>query len=390
MNGHCHMCESFSTFPGHSCAVPTTESRMPHQLFCAAVLAVVATCFGPARAQWTCASYNGPNCTQFRTPICKQSTLTCYVFPNMCSGVASLDGLVNGALLGVGWTIVISTYDFQCTPDLVSTACMDEATIASSGGVINPAMCVLPNSEITQDNITITVLGSGTPRIFTAMPTAQDLNCSVFVVNADGFSVSGVDLDVSQCSNVLPTRVAAMFVFGADLQLTGGIIIGAYIGLMFQSAQCGTVNINRVGWTNPGLYVPSVANTSVSDVFAADVALFTAAAAQVFGRGIFYASQCTGSITVSPAMDPPNAVFLASSSGPSVTGIATLHMDLLFSEVSCAPCTGTETCPSTPADPVTRSIMFYVAMSLGAVLAGIALFVLIEHFNEKARDVKLT
>lgn len=219
----------------------------------AQTVAILVSVFSLSAAVfYDCASYESPACTQLAVPPCNTSSKTCYAHSNVCG---SLRRYFTSGYIGTGWTVVLSSYSFACTPSNIQDCITESAITATTPMASSPAFCIPPNMALYKNNVTFRTLGSHPATIFTPTPSATIESCSVLKFLGQNIALSSININASNCNTAgVPTVGVSLGDSGAvlkDLEFYGTQIMVAITG-----SACDNISLVNVDAEQPVVTAP--------------------------------------------------------------------------------------------------------------------------------------
>lgn len=298
-------------------------------------------------AQMTCSMYE-PGCTEISVPTCNTATKTCYAHPNVC-------GSLRAYLLNIpsGYTIVVSSYSFNCTTATLAQCSNETAITATTVLATSPRFCVPSGVPYWASGITIRTLGSFPAAIFTPAPAINQPSCSGITFLGSNIALQNIIIDMTFCTAVLNASTTGIVMSGTGLNLTNVYFNSTPIMVALSGPVCDNIVFNIVS----ALPVNAPALFSPFDLPIALVASVCSNTVPIYSTTIlpYFA------ITSSP-------ITLVNSSSFIVVDFGTLLSETVFKPVS-PPCTAVK-----PSCPGVTPVWVYVIVPVVFVVALIGMF----------------
>lgn len=197
--------------------------------------------------QTECWSYEQAGCVNLDGPACDVSTKTCYAHANVCGSVPQY---LTSKYFADGWSLLISTYAFNCTRQNFIN-CTKPAVISLSPAYTQqPRFCIPIDTRVYANNIVLGTLGPLRPILYTPLPSPTDTYCTLLTFRGNNVTVSDVVLDTSNCVGQIPGNpITSVYVNGSGATFSDVSIVNSSVGISVVGdfySNCGTVLFDNV------------------------------------------------------------------------------------------------------------------------------------------------
>lgn len=315
------------------------------------IVFITLVSFCAAAGIYDCISYESKACEQLSVPPCNISSKTCYAHPNVCG---SLRRYITSGYIGAGWTVVMSSYSFNCTQANIAN-CISESVITGTQPLAySPKFCIPINMELYKNNIAFKTLGNHPATIFTPTPSPATTTCSILKFSGQNISLHSLIINGTNCNSIADVQTTGLMLGNSGAVIDSVEFIDTPVMISLFGSSCSNITIIDTDTASTGSLVDPVVYPIMIAATACDTAIPITYNST---SGNLYAAILTG---------PPT---LVRSQHLVVFNFNTFQTNYVYQQPACI-VSNTTTCPECTSD----SNFIYIVIPVMIIVAILVIY----------------